>query len=197
MPQALAIDQRANLDTESRAIIYQGASVNQLGELFRMKPADVLRRLGDLEPVGFGRQNNPLYDVARAAARLIKIPVTPEMIDAYMRRVNARDLPPILNKIYWEGLTVRERYREQAGELWLSADVARVTSDAFQSLRMSLLLIPDVLRDETGLTEKQFNIAQGIVDKALEEARVKLVADLRKPNGSPSGVVAAAEDGDL
>lgn len=195
MPKTLTLDQRTNLDTESRGIIYQGASVNQLGDLFRMKPADVLRRLGDLKPVGYGRQDNPIYDVASAAARLIRVPVTPEMIDAYMRRVNARDLPPILNKIFWEGLTARERYREQANELWLSEDVARVASDAFQSLRMSLLLVPDVLRDETDLSERQFAIIQKIVDQALEDARVRLISDLRKPRDqAESGI---AEDGDL
>jgi hypothetical protein len=183
------------MDTESRGIIYQGASVNQLADLFRMKTPDVLRRLGDLKPVGVGRQNNPIYDVAQAAARLIRIPVTADMIDGYMRRVNARDLPPILNKIYWEGLMVRERYREQAGELWHTEDVARVASDAFQSLRMSVLLIPDALRDGTDLSERQFTMVQEILDKALEESRVRLVADLRKPNRSPTtGTVSTEEN---
>jgi UDP:flavonoid glycosyltransferase YjiC (YdhE family) len=195
MTKSLAIDQRANMDTESRGIIYQGASVNQLADLFRMKTPDVLRRLGDLKPIGVGRQNNPIYDVAQAAARLIRIPVTAEMIDGYMRRVNARDLPPILNKIYWEGLMVRERYREQAGELWHTEDVARVASDAFQSLRMSVLLIPDALRDGTDLSERQFTMVQEILDKALEESRVRLVADLRKPNRSPTtGTVSTEEN---
>jgi hypothetical protein len=117
------------------------------------------------------------------------------MIDGYMRRVNARDLPPILNKIYWEGLMVRERYREQAGELWHTEDVARVASDAFQSLRMSVLLIPDALRDGTDLSERQFTMVQEILDKALEESRVRLVADLRKPNRSPTtGTVSTEEN---
>lgn len=195
MTKSLSVDQRQNLDTESRAIIYQGASVNQLADLFRMKTPDVMRRLGDLKPVGYGRQDNPIYDVAMAAARLIRIPVTAEMIDGYMRRVNARDLPPILNKIYWEGLMVRERYREQAGELWHTEDVARVASDAFQSLRMSILLIPDALRDETDLSEKQFTMVQEILDKALEESRVRLVTDLRKPSGSSgTGTVTTEEN---
>lgn len=195
MTKSLAVEQRANLDTESRGIIFQGASANQLGELFNMRPADVLKRLGDLQPAGFGRQGNPLYLIKDAAARLIRIPVTPEMIDAYMRRVNARDLPPILNKIYWEGKMVRERYREQANELWLTADVIRVASEAFQSLRMSVLLIPDVLRDETDLSERQFAVVQAIIDKALEVARVRLVSDLRKSNDPRSGFV--GEDGEL
>lgn len=186
MTKSLSPDQRVNLDTESRAIIFQGASVNQLAEMFRTKTPDVARRLGDLKPIGIGRQNNPLYDIRDAAARLIKIPVTPEMIEVYMRRVNARDLPPVLNKLFWDGMISKERYREQANELWNTEDVIRVASEAFQSLRMSLLLLPDVLRDEGDLSERQFQIVQRVVDNALEDARVRLVADLRKPNQAAS-----------
>lgn len=195
MTKALNINQRVNLDTESRAIIYQGASVNQLAEIFGMKTPDVARKLGDLRPVGEGRQGNPLYKVDEAAARLIKIPVSADMIHRHLRRMNPKDLPPMLNKLFWEGLAARRRYEEQAGELWASADVGLVTSAAFQSLRMSLLLIPDVLRDETDLSERQFSIVQGIVDNALEEARSALVTDLRKssePRSRPD-----AEEGPL
>lgn len=186
MTKTLTPDQRVNLDAESRAIIFQGASVNQLAEMFRLKTPDVARRLGDLRPIGTGRQNNPLYDIRDAAARLIRIPVTPEMIEAYMRRVNPRDLPPITNKILWEGMTARRRYEEQVGDLWSTVDVIAVASEAFQSIRMSLLLVPDVLRDNVGLTESQFSVVQGIVDAALEDARLKLVIDLRKPRETAS-----------
>jgi len=180
MTKSLSTDQRVNLDAESRALLYQGASVNQLSLIFRMKTPDVARRLGDLKAIGTGRQNNPLYDIADAAARLIKVPVTPEMIDVYMRRVNPKDLPPITNKILWEGLAARRRYEEQVGDLWSTTDVIKVASDAFQSLRMSFLLIPDILRDETGLTETQFKRVQDIVDTALEDARMKLIDEFQK-----------------
>jgi Protein of unknown function (DUF1441) len=191
----LSLDQRQNLDTESRAIIYQGASVSQLADLFHKKTPDVMRLLGDLKPVGVGRQNNPIYDVAEAAARLIKIPVSPEMIDAYMRRVNHAHLPPLVGKAYWDGKLSRERYLEHVNDLWNTEDVIRVASEVFQSIRMSLMLIPDVLRDESGLTEGQFRTVQKIVDDALEGSRARLVTDLRKPDELRPGP--SAEDGPL
>lgn len=187
MPEAKSISERVNLDTESRAIIYQGASVNQLAEIFRMKTPDVMRKVAGLPSVGTGRQNNPLYELREAAARLIKVPVEPGMIDSYMRRINGRDLPPILNKLYWEGKLSRDRYLEKANELWFTEDIIRVASDAFQSVRMSIMLLPDVLRNEAGLNERQFSLAQRVVDETLEGCRVKLVADLRKPNQVRSG----------
>jgi len=192
---AKPISERVNLDTESRAIIYQSASINQLGEIFRMKTPDIARRLGDLQPVGVGRQNNPLYELREAARRLIPMPITPEMIDSYMRRVNGRDLPPILNKLYWEGKLSRDRYLERANELWFTEDVNRVASESFQSLRMSIMLIPDVLREEGDFNERQFKVVQRIVDDALEAARVRLVTDLRKPDQAGPGLT--DEDGAL
>lgn len=187
MPEAKPISERVNLDAESRAIIYQGASVPQLAEIFRMKAPDVMRKIGDLRSIGVGRQNNPLYELREAAARLIRVPVTPEMIDAYMRRINGRDLPPILNKLYWEGKLSRDRYLERSNELWFTEDVIRVAGESFQSVRMSIMLLPDVLREEAGLNERQFKLAQRIVDESLEGCRVRLIADLRKPNQVRSG----------
>jgi hypothetical protein len=160
-----------------------------------MKTPDVMRRLGDLPAVGVGRQNNPIYELRDAARRLIPVPITPEMIDAYMRRVNGRDLPPILNKLYWEGKLSRDRYLEKSNELWFTEDVNRVASESFQSLRMSIMLIPDVLREEGDFNERQFKLVQRIVDDALEAARVRLVTDLRKPDQAGPGPV--DEDGAL
>ena len=58
------------LDEVSRGIIFQGVSVPQLRAIFNLKDEDVMRRLGDLPPVGTGRQNNPVYNLAQAAARI-------------------------------------------------------------------------------------------------------------------------------
>lgn len=186
MTQSLTSSQRAYLDPVSRAMIYDGASVNQLAEMFNIRVPDVARKLGGLEPVGLGRQGNPLYRIPDAAARLIKIPVTPEMISGHLKRMNPKDLPPLLSKLFWDAMTSRRKYEEFAGELWLSADVMEVASDVYQSLRMSLLLIPDQLRDNTQINDAQLRMVQGIIDTALEAARERLISDLRKSGGSRS-----------
>lgn len=178
---------RVNLDAESRAIIYQGASVNQLAEMFKIKSPDIMRRLGDLLPVGTGRQGNPIYNVAEAAARLVPPVVTPEMIDRYMRSVNHAHLPPMVSKFYWQGKRDREKYLQEANELWHTEDVVRVAGDVFQSLRLSIMLIPDVLRDEADLNDGQFQIVQKIVDEALEGTRARLVDDLGGSDSERSG----------
>lgn len=186
MTDKLRTAQRTYLDGESRAIIYQGASANQLAEMFNVRVPDVMRRLAGLDPVGIGRQGNPLYRVSDAAARLIKIPITEEMITNHLVKMNPKELPPLLSKLFWDAMTSRRKYEEQVGELWLTTDILAVAADAFQSLRMSLLLISDRLRDETEISEAQVQLAQSIIDSALEQARERLITDLRKPGGSRS-----------
>jgi hypothetical protein len=192
MTQSLRLSQRSYLDTESRAMIYEGCSSKQLAEIFGMKEPDVMRKLAGLDAVGMGRQGNPLYRIRDAAARLVKIPVTPEMIQAHLRRMNPKDLPPVLNKMFWEGLTARRKYEEVTGDMWQTADVIQVASDAYQALRMSVLLIPDLLSEETELSDEQMKAVQSIIDTALEAARERLLS-LRKPSRLRSGPVAEEE----
>lgn len=187
MTDPLDVSKRTYLDNESRAIIYHGASVNQLAEIFNTRVPDVMRRLAGLDPVGVGRQGNPIYKISDAASKLIKIPITEQMITDHLRRMNPKELPPLLSKLFWDAMKVRAQYREQAGELWLSTDVLSAASEAFQSLRMSLLLIPDMLRDETEITETQVLLVQKVIDEALEVARERLVSNFGKPNGLRPG----------
>lgn len=194
MTQSLRPSQRAYLDDESRAMIFQGASVNQLSELFKVRAVDVMRRVADLKPVGKGRQGNPIYNVAEAAMRLVKIQVTDDMIKAHLLRMNPKDLPPLLSKLFWDSMIVRRKYEELAGEMWLTADVMTVASEAFQSIRTSLLLLSDMLRDETEISEAQIALVQRVIDNGLEQLHERLVSDFRKPRQSRSRSVAEEDE---
>ena len=199
MPSALPPERRVNLDAESRALLYQGASVNQLAAIFRIESDVVMRRLGDLEPVGIGRQGNPIYDLAQAAARIVRPQVTPEAIDAYMRNANPANLPPMVSKHYWEGLRTREKYREEVDELWLTEDVARLLSSVFQTIRTILILLPDQMRDRGDMSEVQFRFVQRIVDDAVDDTRARLVDGFAKPSriDDEAGAGSLAEAGAL
>lgn len=187
--------ERAYLDTDSRAMIFHGCSTKQLGEIFGLKEPDVMRKLAGINAVGSGKQGNPLYRIRDAAPLLVKIPITPEMIEHYMVSSNPKNLPPATNAMFWQGMMTRRNYEEKTGDLWHTSDVSQVASDAFQSLRMSLLLIPDNISEKTELNEEQRRMVQAIVDSALEEARERLISDLRKPGGR--GPRPSSEEGDL
>ncbi len=196
MPDA-PVKLTGNLDAESRSAIYQGVSVPQLRAIFNLKDDDVMRRLGDLQPVGIGRLNNPLYNLAQAAARIVRPRITPEAIDTYMRTANPANLPPMVSKHYWEGLRTRERYREEAGELWYTEDVMRLLSETFQIIRATLVLLPDTMRGREDMTEAQFRFVQRIVDDMIEDVRARLVTDPAKPSRAEGRTGAWEEAGAL
>lgn len=171
------------LDQLSRAIIFKGVTTSQLAQIFRpMQAREVTRRLGDLEPVATGMQGNPIYDLAQAAARIVRPQLTPEAIDRYMKTVNHSALPPMVSKLYWEGLRTRERYREETDELWRTEDIVRLLSTVFQAIRATLVLLPDTMRGREDMTEAQFRFVQRLADDAIEDVLARLVTELTKPS---------------
>lgn len=180
---------------EQRKIIFGGLSVTQLADLFEMKRQSVERKIAGIQPCGYGRMRAPLYQVREVAPRLVKVVLTDAQIRETLQRADPKDFPPIVNKMFWEGLAQRRKYEELTNELWHTSDVVAVAAAAFNVIRMSLLLLPDDLSDTAGLNERQRGIVQSGVDTMLESLRDALIDELRKP--SRSGPEPADEDGEL
>lgn len=167
-------------DEESRAIIFEGASVNQLSRLFKIDVKTLAPKLAGATPIG-ERGGLPIYAVHEVAPLIVK-PVGD--IEAYIRRMNHKDLPPLLSKEFWQGLRERRRYEEMAGDLWSTEDVVRAVGEAFGEIRMSLLLLADELERATQLSDEQKEVAQRLVDRTMETARARLVKHFGKPDES-------------
>lgn len=165
-----AAEQR-RLDEESRVVLYQGAALGHIAMLFGMDPRTVNKRISDVQPCGM-RGGFPVYKIADVAPRLVK----PEGdIAEYIRKMNHRDLPPMLLKEYWAGQKAMLEVQEREGELVRKADVVRGLAEAFGTVRMTLLLISDAVEREQQLTERQREAVKSHVDKAINELREKLM----------------------
>jgi len=93
----------------------------------------------------------------------------------------------MLSKEFWYGQNQRLNYLERTGELWSTGAVVELASDAFKTLRLSLMLLPDAVERETGLTVKQREIITNLVHNALEDMREKLVDGVKRSRGASSG----------
>jgi hypothetical protein len=160
-----------------------------------MKRQNVERRLAGCPVAAVNPDGISLYEVGEAAKYLVRVKLTDKQIMDTITRMDPRDFPPMTSKMFWEGLMQRRKYEEQASELWHTSDIAKVAADSFNSLRMSLLLLPDELVDEAGLNDQQRVIVRDMVDSALGSLEKALVSELRKPGGSGPG--APAEEGEL
>lgn len=159
-------------DEATEAIIYQGASVRQLGIMFRMDPKVVQRRISGLVPAG-RRHGASYYTIAEAASRLVKPGYE---IERYIMEMNHLDLPPLLSKEFWNSQRSRLAFEEANGDLWRTADVVRVVSELLTTYRFVSQTLPDTLEREAGLTREQKAVVRRVVDGALEDGRDKVVA---------------------
>lgn len=158
-------------DQETEAMIYQGANITQLGKLFRMERRDITPKIMDVPPVG-ERGGYPIYAVHEVAPYLVK-PLYD--VETYLRRMNFKDLPKELSKEFWNGQRAKQDFDIKAGNLWETEKVIELMGEALKTLRMAMLLIPDTVARQAGLSESQRKVVQECVDSTLNDLANLLV----------------------
>lgn len=162
---------RKPTDADTNAIIYEGATARQLSIMFKMDPKVVLRKVSGLVPVG-NRAGTSIYSIPEAASRLVKPSYE---IERYIMEMNHLDLPPLLAKEFWNGQRSRLAFEENNGDLWRTADVVRIISELFSAVRMTLLLLPDTVEREAGISREQKSVVRRVIDGVLVSGREAIV----------------------
>jgi len=162
-PKAVGLGAKLN-DDESRALLYDGASLSQLALLFDLDNREIARKLHGVSPCG-ERQGYPIYRVKDAAPFLV--PPETRDIEKAIKRMSPKDLPPALTKEYWSAQQARLKFEEDNGDLWRTGDVIEAMSETFKTLRMSILLLRDQVERQTDLTDRQRDIIQTSIDELL------------------------------
>lgn len=163
-------DSKVN-DETTKGLLFEGASVSQLGKLFGMDNRTVSQKIAGIEPVG-KRAGFPIYAVKDAAPYLVETQLDIDQIEvviAYVRKLNHTNLPKMMTKEFWAAMTAKQRFEENAGDLWRTDKVVGVFSELVKSIRMPLVLAMDTIENEVELTERQRKIATAIIDNLLGE----------------------------
>jgi hypothetical protein len=111
------------------------------------------------------------------------VPFEDEVIRQILSMHHA-DLPKGLAKEFWYGQNQRLNYLERIGDLFDTRAVVELASDAFKTIRLSLMLVADAVERETGLTVAQREIIDRLMHAALETMREKLIDALEYSRGS-------------
>lgn len=180
-------------DPESSAIIYEGATIRQLAIMFKMDPKVVTSKVSSLVPVG-RRRGTPIYAIPEAAQRLVKPGYD---IERVIMNMNHSDLPPMLQNAFWSAQKTRAAYEEMIGDLWRTSRVVRLISVLFNSVRMILLLLPDTIEREAGLTREQKAVVRRVVEGALVEGRKTIMKEFEGYGDGPEYDGGAGPDGPL
>lgn len=158
-------------DHESEAIIYQGANMSQLARLFGLDNRTVAAKLFELPPSG-ERNGYDYWSIKEAAPYLCEVKI--DLDDAnrladYIRKLNHTNLPKMLTKEFWAAMLNKQRYEENAGELWRTDKVLEVVSDLVKTVRTPLILARDTVAAQSELTPRQQQVLNAIIDGILEE----------------------------
>ena len=156
---------KMQLDEASKAMIFDGMNLSQLGVCFRMDHRVLQEKLHGVKPSGM-RNGAATWQVHEVAPYLVK-PIYD--IEEYIKRMNHADLPKHLTKEFWAGLRSKQEYELKAGDLWPTAKVVQEVGDLLKLVKMSVLLMGDTVERSTELTERQRNIIKSLTDGMLKE----------------------------
>lgn len=155
-------------DDITKAILYDGANLSQLGSLFRMDHRVLVEKMtkGGCKPVGT-RNGVEIYAVHEVAPYLVKPAYD---IEEYLKRMHHNDLPKHVTKEFWAGLRSRQEYETRAGNLWPTSRVVEVMGGIMKLIKMSARLMSDQVDRQAELSDRQRQIVKSQADGMLEEA---------------------------
>lgn len=160
-----------NIDMASRGILYEGANLTQLAQLFKMDFRTVSAKMHGV-PADGTRGRSAIWRIDTAAPHLVK-PVYD--VEAYMRNMSHNELPKMLTKEYWAGLRSRQEYELKAGDLWPTAEVVKKVGDLMKIFKMTVRLFMDAVDQQSQLAPKQREIIKQLSDGLLEETNHQVV----------------------
>ena len=154
-----------SMDADSRAMIYEGCNLSQLGIIFGMDHRVLVQKMHGLEPAG-ERNGINIYSIKDAATRLWR--PTQDEVEKAIRRMNHADLPKQLTKEYWAGLRSRQAFEIEERDLWRTAEVIEKVGELFKIVKMETTLATDSIERTTELSDRQRKIIKNLLNGMLQ-----------------------------
>lgn len=165
-----------NLDAASKAMLFEGLNLSQLGIAFRMDHRVLVEKLHGVEPTGV-RAGVPIYSISDVAPHLVRPKYD---IEAYVKRMNHKDLPKEVTKEFWAGLKSRQEYLKEAGELWPTSKVIEKVGELFKLFKMTAQLATDNIERNTEMTDRQRSGINTILTGMLEDMQRAIAENFKE-----------------
>lgn len=175
-------DEKPQIEKTDLRVALQGVSTAWLAAAFRMDNNTVKKRLVDCPEIGKGKGNSPLFDLAQAAGYLVKPKVD---IRTWIKSLRPADLPSYMQSEFWDAQNKRQKFEENAGDLWRTDKVIALYAETFKLIKDTMNMWVDNIQKHEGLTPEQRKILVSEVD-ALQNEIYKRVAELQASRKTPS-----------
>jgi hypothetical protein len=158
-----------------------GVTVSWLSQVFGMDPKTVKAKLADCPPL-HRRKAGYVYHLPTACQFLVKPALSPEQ---YMKNMKPADLPSAFQDSFWSAALKRQKWEENAGDLWRSDRVRETLSDTFQTIKFQVQLWADTIDRQKGLSDEQRKLLLVLTDKLQEEIYKALVDQMAAKQTGP------------
>lgn len=171
--------------------VFAGVSVSWLAHAFQMDRVTCKKKLAQCPPLRKER-GAPIYSLRQAAQYLV-----PPKVDvaAYIKGMNPKELPSLLQDAYWSAMIKRQTWEERAGQLWPTQKVLGVFAELARKLKTAITLWADNIESVTGLSTEQMKLLTEESDAVLEII-YKVLVDAPSRSLTPSSIVEQNEEQD-
>lgn len=175
--------------------VASGVTVQFLNQVFRIGNERKVRTKLATCPILRVENGRNLYDLKTAAEYLLEPKVD---VHEILKRLRPEQLPPAISPSFWQAQLSRQKFEENAGELWRTEKVREVLGSMFQTLKFTIQLWGDTIEREHGITDEQREtilrmsdrLQQDIYDQLVERARISATTPMI---GEVPDMISAAE----
>ena len=182
----------AELTEEARKILLEkadpmsvagGVSITWLSIAFRMDRKKVMRALHGVAPLRVTKRG-PKYDL-RVAAQYLVPPKAD--IGEFLRRATQADLPVALQNTFWMAQRNRQKFMEDAGDLWRTDAILDVLGEAAKQIKGMVTLWADNVARRVDLKPEQKKALRDQTDHLLRKLHEMFVT-MPERSQTPSSV---------
>ena len=170
--------------------VMRGVTASWLAQVFRMDLGTVKARLRMCPPLE-NRKAGFTYDLKIAAQYLVK-PVID--IEEYLKTMKMEELPTRFQDQYWSAMNKRQKWEENAGQLWRTEKVQAAFGEVFLLIRNAMMLWVDQLERNVAVTEAQRLGLEDMVEALQNEISAKLKALPKVRQTAPQLAEMATDD---
>lgn len=151
---------------------FLGLTVRELATLFSMSYQRVLQRIRYIKSCGLRKGQYVIYDLPSVAPFLVEPKID---MEHYLKSLPPSELPPKLQKAFWDGQKARQTFEEEAGNLWHTHRVQAAIGKFVAMVRQRLVLATDQLDRMTPLNDEQRVTLQGMHDSLVSDLQQEVI----------------------
>lgn len=158
-----------------------GVTSSWLAQVFGLDAKIVKSRLAGCPALTEGNETGRgyqgrTYELKVAAPYLVQ----PKISAAnFMKAIKKAELPPALQQSFWDAMLKRQKFEENAGDLWRTDKIREVLGSSFQTIKFTMQLWVDTVERNTGMTGEQRKMIIQLVDALQGDIYEALVAKMQ------------------